>query len=302
MNWTKSPFVCAAVVLASNVYLLAKEQAAEGGALSKQAAPAAQGAHEKSVQREPSGRSTESDSKDEFCQCIDQKESAAAKKIEQVLAGPLHSIGITVADQPLKDVLDQLQQEYAIPIQIDGAALDAAGVGIDAPVTRSLHNVSLRSTLKLMLEPLELTWTIRDEVLMVTTREAADRRLVVCVYNVQGLVNDSDPTSMDGLISAIHCCVAPQSWSGNADKRADIRPLKPGLLVVSQTPAIHEEVSELLAKIRKARGQVPATIARPHAASPTPVKPSPKDTRKDSKPEIKERDNRNDVSSNPFGG
>jgi hypothetical protein len=269
MNETKSVFVCVLIILMSNVPLAAKDQASEAAVSPKQATPTTPIAAEKSVLAESSKpAATAGSAKDELCQCVDQKESAAAKRIEQALAGPLHSSGLEVADTPLASVLAQLQDEYGIPIQLDAPALDDAGIGTDAPVTRSLHNVSLRSALRLALAPLQLTWVIRDEVLMITTQEAADRHLVTCVYNVQGLVDDADPKSMEGLINAINSCVAPDSWSGNAGKHADIRPLKPGLLVVSQTPAIHEEVNGLLAKIRKVREQVPITKGRPHAQEP----------------------------------
>jgi hypothetical protein len=155
----------------------------------------------------------------------------------------------------------------------------------------------LRSALKLALEPLELTWTIRNEVLMVTTNEAADRHLVTCVYNVQGLVDETDPQSMDALINAIRSCVAPDSWTGSAGKHADIRPLKPGLLVISQTPAIHEEVNGLLAKIRKVREQVPVK-ARPRASEPAPGRASSNDVKSG-----QDRGNSPSVSKeNPFGG
>jgi len=253
---------------------------------------------EKSVLTESSKHAAKPVSdQEELCQCMEQKETSAAKKIEQVLAGPLHSNGIDVADQPLIDILMQLQDEYQIPIQLDTTALEEAGVGSDSPVTRTFRNISLRSALKLMLEPLKLTWIIRDEVLMVTTTEVAERRLVTCVYNVQGLVDDGDPKSMDALIDAIVTCVAPGTWSENGGKQADIRPLIPGLLVVSQTSAIHEEVKGLLAKIRKAREQVPISKARPRVAEPAPSHSPPNPSQQPQKVRDTGADR---VDENPF--
>src|SRR6187200_1454329 len=102
----------------------------------------------------------------------------------------------------------QLQEEYGIPIQLNAGELETASIGTDSPVNISLHNISLKSALKLLLEPHQLTYIIRDEVLMVTTQEGADKYLVTCVYNVQGLIDESDPKSMNSLIDAIERCVA----------------------------------------------------------------------------------------------
>ena len=282
MNGMKSTFVCGLIVVLGTAVVPARVQGQQGAESSETARRADPFGVEKSVLTESSKPTAEpAAAKDEFCHCVNEKESAAAKKIEQALAGPLHSSGIDVADVPLSDLLTQLQGEYQIQIQMDRTALEEAGIGTDAPVTKNLHNISLRSALRLTFESLDLTWIIRDEVLMITTKEAANRRLVTCVYNVQGLVDDSDPKSMDGLIGAVHACVAPDTWATNAGKQADIRALKPGLLVVSQTPAIHEEIDGLLAKIRKVREQVPAAKSRP-TRQPEKVRGAGENTAKES--------------------
>ena len=77
---------------------------------------------------------------------------------------------------------------------------------------------------------------------MITTKEDAEKDLDTCVYNVQGLVDDSDPKSVEALIDAIYACVATDTWAENGGGQAEVRPLPSGLLVVSQTPAIQEEV------------------------------------------------------------
>ena len=60
---------------------------------------------------------------------------------------------------------------------IDKKAMDDAGIGADMPVTKNLKGVSLRSALRLMLHELGLTYLIQDEVLLITTPEAAESRL-----------------------------------------------------------------------------------------------------------------------------
>jgi hypothetical protein len=299
MNGINSIIFCVLIVVLGNGFASLHAKAPEEATSPNSAATAEKDGTEKSLLKGSNQPTSPASASAELCQCVDQNESAAMRRIEQALNGPLHSSGIQLADTPLISVLMQLQDEYQIPIQLDTPALEQAGVGADSPVTRTLHNISLRSALKLTLEPLKLTWMIRDEVLMVTTTEAADRHLVMCVYNVQGLVDDTDPEAMDGLIDAITACAAPDSWSENGGGQANIRPLKPGLLVISQTPAHHEEVKGLMEKIRKIREQVPITNSRqrtPERASNRPSSSKPAS----SEPPAGQGENAN--NDDPFSG
>jgi hypothetical protein len=176
-----------------------------------------------------------------------------------------------------------ISDEYGIIIRLDGPALDEAGIGSDSPVTITLHNISLRSALKLLLRNLDLTWIIENEVLMITTNEAANKHLDTCVYNIQGLVDDSDPKSVNALVEAIYACVATDTWAANRGGEAEIRPLPSGLLVVSQTPAVQEEVSAFLNKIRKMREQVPLTKVGPRGYEVPPSRSSSGSTQQKTK-------------------
>jgi hypothetical protein len=199
-----------------------------------------------------------------LCYCGGEWELAAIKEIEQVLNSPLHSSGLDFTDQPLRDVVTQLQDLYRIPIQIDRTALNAAGLREDEPINVNLHNISLRSALKLLLGQVQLTWVIQNEVLMITTPDEADKKLVTCVYDVRDLAEAyKQPTEPRGavstadynpLIGAITSCVAHDRWSENGSGTGEIRPLQPGLLVVTQTAAVHEQVRGLLKAIREVMG------------------------------------------------
>jgi uncharacterized membrane protein YgcG len=91
-------------------------------------------------------------------------------------------------ETPLSDVVEFLKDNHDIPIEIDNKALDDVGLSTDVPVTRNLKGITLRSALRLMLRELDLTYMIRDEVLMITTPEEAETQLVTKVYPVADLV------------------------------------------------------------------------------------------------------------------
>ena len=89
-------------------------------------------------------------------------------------------------------MIDYLKDYHQIEIQLDKRAMDDAGIGTDTPVTKSLKGVSLKSALRLMLPELNLTYVIKDEVLLITTTEAAENMLTTRVV-LGGRPGDSDP-------------------------------------------------------------------------------------------------------------
>ncbi|MHB1037911.1 MAG: vWA domain-containing protein [Pirellulales bacterium] len=89
---------------------------------------------------------------------------------------------------PLGDAVTELATQHGINIQLDTKALTDAGAGTDTPVTLYLKGISLRSALRLMLKSMDLTYTIQDEVLLITTPEEAGQRLSKRVYPVADLV------------------------------------------------------------------------------------------------------------------
>jgi hypothetical protein len=91
-------------------------------------------------------------------------------------------------ETPLADVIEVLKDSHQIPIEIDIKALDDVGLSTDVPVTRNLKGVTLRSALRLMLREMDLTYVIRDEVLLITTPEEAESKLTTKVYPVADLV------------------------------------------------------------------------------------------------------------------
>jgi hypothetical protein len=89
---------------------------------------------------------------------------------------------------PLPDVVEWLQSKYSIPVVIDRKALADVGIEANAHVNCSLSGIPLRSALELALHELQLTWTIKSDVLLITTPEVADQHLVVKAHDVTDLI------------------------------------------------------------------------------------------------------------------
>jgi hypothetical protein len=97
---------------------------------------------------------------------------------------------IDFVDVPLTDAIDRLSERIEIDVLIDRGALTDEGVALDQPVTLKVYraNPTARMTLELLLEPVKLSYTIRDGLIMVTTTAQANQ---ILVYNVRDLAQQS---------------------------------------------------------------------------------------------------------------
>jgi len=92
-------------------------------------------------------------------------------------------------DMPLSLVIEGLSNLTGVNIHLDPRGLGQEGVRSDTPVTLNLgQEISLESVLNLILEPLHLTYMIKDEVLKVTSEQIRDGDVITKTYNVADLV------------------------------------------------------------------------------------------------------------------
>jgi len=205
------------------------------------------------------------------CRCLGDGDTVA--RIKQALAQPLKSGGLDFSQQPLEHIVNFIREQYNIPILIDTAALEDSGLTADEPVTVQVHGVTLKSALRWALGNLNLTYLISNEMVIVTTPEVAEEDLATCVYDVRDLASDS--RSINALMDAITSCIAPETWAEAGGGEAEIRPLQPGLLVVSQTSLIQDEIAELLVALRELRHRAPKKAIRHASEEKSAREPTP---------------------------
>ena len=61
------------------------------------------------------------------------------------------------------------------------------GVAPDSPITFKISDISAKSALNLLLSELNLATMVRDEVLLITSQEAADANVYAVLYDVSDL-------------------------------------------------------------------------------------------------------------------
>ncbi len=170
--------------------------------------------------------------------------------IDAIEAALAQQSPINFQETPLIDALVFFAQKHAIPILLD-PEVEAAGTAPDTPITLPMVNGTLKSALKLVLKPLNLTTIQRDGLLIVTTVEDAENRLSARVYELEDLLDPANrATSLQGLMQTIHTTVAGR-WV-DFDGIGGSMSLAPtnARLIVRQTDATHEAITHLLNALR----------------------------------------------------
>ncbi len=122
---------------------------------------------------------------------------------------------------PLAEVMQSLSELAGVNIHLDPRGLGQEGVRTDTPVSLNLgQEVSLKSALSLILEPLHLTYMVKDEVLKVTSEQVRDGEVGPRVYNVADLVIPipnfvpSNNMGLQGLINDAYAALPNVQRSG----------------------------------------------------------------------------------------
>jgi hypothetical protein len=112
-----------------------------------------------------------------------------SNKTEEMLRQSLgRPTTVEFLDIPLEDCITFLKEYHNINIYIDKPTLLDGGVALDQPITLKLTGVTMRTALKLLLEPAQLTFVIEDEVMKITTSAKAAENVKSRIYPVSDLV------------------------------------------------------------------------------------------------------------------
>ena len=202
-------------------------------------------------------------------------DAEANQKIKDALKSPTQ---LEFVETPLSDVIDYLRDYHQIQIQFEEKALSEVGIGTDSPVNINVKGISLRSALRTMLRRLSLAFIVRDGMLCITTPEDAECQMETKIYPIGDLVlppgaagqsPDDQQADFDSLIDLLSTTVMPQSWD-SVGGAGSISPYENGsalAIVVNQTQEVHEEIEDVLAKLRKIK---PEGIGKAIPSKPRP--------------------------------
>ena len=97
-------------------------------------------------------------------------------------------ISLHFDNAPLAQVLKFISETQGINVVVDEAGLSEEGLTSSIPVSINLDGITMKSAMNLLLKPLNLDYTIEDEVLKITSKLRQQGDMVASVYQVADLV------------------------------------------------------------------------------------------------------------------
>ncbi|QDT99490.1 hypothetical protein [Gimesia aquarii] len=175
---------------------------------------------------------------------------------------------------PLKEVTTYFTDLHNVPIKIQSKALENLGISAEEPVDVELSKISLKNALLQILDPLELTFVVDREMILITSKDRASEMMKTRVYPVGDFC--STPDDYNALEAVIrNARLAEAEW-----KPSGISGLSPAIttygsavkvdaykydggtismlpqsksLVISQTYHAQNAIVDLLTQLRQAR-------------------------------------------------
>lgn len=151
-------------------------------------------------------------------------------------------IDVNFMEAPLKDVTEYLSGVLECNVLIDQRRLQETGITHDAPVTVQLKATSAHVALRAILEPLGLDSFVNQGVLVITSKDVVNERLVPKIYDARSFVARKVKSAV--LMSAIMEETSGQ-WQLDGSGSGTYGALAETLIVISQTPQVHQEIEHL---------------------------------------------------------
>ena len=123
--------------------------------------------------------------------------------------------------------------------------LEEASISPDTPINYTAKEIPARIALEEMLTPMRLAFVVRDEVVQITTPEESESRLATRVYDARTILQRMPPERLRELMLNT---IKPNSWFDTAHGPGDVEFYR-GLMVVTQTDQIHEEIERLVEEL-----------------------------------------------------
>jgi type II secretory pathway component GspD/PulD (secretin) len=101
-------------------------------------------------------------------------------------------ISMNMDKQPLSEAITFLQNYTGLNVVLDPKALSDEGLTSASPVSLVVNQIQLKTALKLLLRPLNLTYKIEDDVVVITSPTATQKETITKPYYVGDLVVPPD--------------------------------------------------------------------------------------------------------------
>ena len=204
---------------------------------------------------------------------VDLDDDVSKQRLQEVLQ---QNVRLEFADEPMVDAIRHVKQLVNAEILFDTQAMLDENVDQSDTVNLHVKDVTLGRAFELLLRDLNLTCIIDREALVITSEASAEETLRTRVYGCGDLVDAVDPpsyrralTDLGELIQSIQSTISPASWDDVGGPGAMMALPSRGVLVVSQTDAVHGALQRHLEVLRRGRAHVASQGRLPRYVSNT---------------------------------
>jgi hypothetical protein len=148
---------------------------------------------------------------------------------------------------PISEFARKLGEMLELDFILDDKALEDAGISPDEMINlQRVHPTSVKNILKQALNPLELTYVIIYESVVITTTEGGSPE-TIGYYDLSYILPDN--STIPDLMESIQTSVTPDAWESNSGTGS--MTILGSMLIVRAPRETHEGVEEFLRQISK---------------------------------------------------
>lgn len=182
---------------------------------------------------------------------------------------------------PLAEAMIYFTHLHNVPIVVQKKDLENYDISVDVPINAKLKDISLKNALIQILDPIDLTYVVDRDLILITTKDKAANMLKTRVYPVGDLCRSGPEHDYQVLADAIRNAtlgdwksktprVVPGSFGGGAAPQNYVNEQGGTIsevpesqsLVISQTYHAHQAIVELLTQLRQVRADQQGTTAK----------------------------------------
>tara|TARA_R110002095_G_scaffold185829_4_gene163049 strand:+ start:3495 stop:4304 length:810 start_codon:yes stop_codon:yes gene_type:complete len=182
---------------------------------------------------------------------------------------------------PLAEAMIYFSHLHNLPIVIQKKDLENYDISVDVPINAKLKDLSLKNALIQILDPIDLTYVVDRDLILITTKDKAANMLKTRVYPVGDLCRSHSENDYQVLADAIRNAtlgdwksktprVVPGNFGGGAGPQNYVNEQGGTIsevpesqsLVISQTYHAHQAIVELLTQLRQVRADQQGTTAK----------------------------------------
>lgn len=169
----------------------------------------------------------------------------ATEKTRNVLGQKIENFELRSV--PLNKVIEWVSEETDTHFYINVVATDLLGVDPETPIWATGPVTSVRGFLSRILDPLDLTYKVRENSIEITSKDDADADPAIRFYDLSYVLPNA--SNADQVMNAMQQSIDPDSWLAAGGTSTSV--FVGSMMVVSAPDSTHEKIELLLMNLAK---------------------------------------------------